>query len=131
MGKVAEHVNPARTHVQSFQSHGGSPSAASVESPANAPACADWADLIPEREWDLYEEAAEAIKAAGGRFMLGGAFGLAGYTGRWRNTKDIDFFLLPEDREKAIHALTGIGFRITMKRWRMTAAGSTAQRGTI
>ena len=42
-------------------------------------------------------------------FMVGGAFGLAAYTGRCRNTKDIDLFLLPEDRETAIHALTEIG----------------------
>jgi hypothetical protein len=52
----------------------------------------------------------EAVRAAGVEFLLGGAFGLAAYTGRWRNTKDIDFFVLPEAREAAVAALTRIGF---------------------
>jgi hypothetical protein len=42
--------------------------------------------------------------------MLAGAFSLASYTGHWRNTKDIDFYVLPEDREPMIEALTAAGF---------------------
>lgn len=42
--------------------------------------------------------------------MLGGAFGLAHYTGRCRNTKDIDFFVLPEEKDKVIDAVTKAGF---------------------
>ena len=42
--------------------------------------------------------------------MLGGAFGLAAYTDCWRNTKDIDLFVLGQDRERAIQVLTGLGF---------------------
>ncbi len=42
--------------------------------------------------------------------MLAGAFSLASYTGRWRNTKDIDFYILPDDRNEFISALTNAGF---------------------
>jgi hypothetical protein len=66
--------------------------------------------LIQAREWELYRSAMEALRQAGVRFMIGGAFGLAAYTGRWRNTKDIDFFLLPTEREAGIRALSEIGF---------------------
>jgi len=42
--------------------------------------------------------------------MLGGAFGLAGYTGHWRNTKDVDFFVLPETKDALIDGLLKAGF---------------------
>jgi hypothetical protein len=70
----------------------------------------EWCQLIPPAQWKVYEVAIEALRGSGLRFLLGGAFGLATYTGRWRNTKDIDFFILPEDRETAIGALTLAGF---------------------
>ena len=70
----------------------------------------DWVQLIPAEQWRVYEQAIEAAGAAGVDFMLGGAFGLAGYTGRWRNTKDLDFFIRPQDRDKAVDALLKAGF---------------------
>jgi hypothetical protein len=42
--------------------------------------------------------------------MLAGAFSLASYTGLWRNTKDLDFYVLPEDREVLIDSLNAAGF---------------------
>ena len=70
----------------------------------------EWSNLIPVNQWQTYFEAIQVIRAAGLRFMLGGAFGLAAYTGHWRNTKDIDFFVLPSDRPRAVDALTQAGF---------------------
>jgi hypothetical protein len=55
-------------------------------------------------------KAIEAVRATAVPFMIGGAFGLACYTGRWRNTKDLDFYILPEHREVVIEALTSAGF---------------------
>ncbi len=52
----------------------------------------------------------EALRAAGIRFLLGGGFALAAFIGRWRDTKDIDFYIKPEDREASIAALTQAGF---------------------
>ena len=69
-----------------------------------------WASIVPDDQWNVYLEAIRATRKTGARFLLGGAFGLAGYTGRWRNTKDLDFFVLPNDKDKIVDALTKIGF---------------------
>jgi hypothetical protein len=42
--------------------------------------------------------------------MLGGGFALAAFTGRWRDTKDIDFYIYPEDRDLVVAALAAAGF---------------------
>lgn len=70
----------------------------------------EWTTLMQPEEWRIYSVAIEAVRAAGVRFMLGGAFGLAAHTGRWRNTKDIDFFVLPAQCQAAIDALSAVGF---------------------
>jgi hypothetical protein len=69
-----------------------------------------WASIVPDEQWAVYLDAIKATRKTGARFLLGGAFGLAGYTGRWRNTKDLDFFVLPADKDKIVDALTKIGF---------------------
>jgi len=69
-----------------------------------------WPDIIPVGQWTNYRSAIEAARNAGLRFLLGGGFSLAVFTGRWRNTKDIDFYILPRDREPMIAALSNIGF---------------------
>jgi hypothetical protein len=51
-----------------------------------------------------------AVRNAGVPFLLGGGFALAAYTGRWRDTKDIDFYIYPRDREQAVKALKSAGF---------------------
>src|SRR5688572_5658432 len=69
-----------------------------------------WARAIPEEQWAVYRDAIRATRRTGGRFVVGGAFGLAHYTGRWRNTKDLDLFVLPSEKDKVIDALTKAGF---------------------
>jgi Uncharacterised nucleotidyltransferase len=51
-----------------------------------------------------------ALRASRIPFLLGGGFALAAFTGRWRDTKDIDFYVLPQDRPWAIAALVRAGF---------------------
>jgi Uncharacterised nucleotidyltransferase len=70
----------------------------------------EWANAITPEQWDVYREAMQALSAAGIRFMLGGGFAMAAYTGRWRNTKDIDLYIAREDRQAAVDALTNAGF---------------------
>jgi hypothetical protein len=70
----------------------------------------EWARTIADEQWRVYREAIRVTRKTGARFLLGGAFGLAQYTGRTRNTKDIDFFVLPSDKDKIIDALTKRGF---------------------
>lgn len=53
----------------------------------------------------------EALRSAGVRFMLGGGFALAAFTGRWRDTKDIDLYIRPGDRDRAVAALADAGFK--------------------
>ena len=69
-----------------------------------------WATIIPKTQWEVYLDAIRVTRKSGARFLLGGAFGLAAYTGRWRNTKDLDFFVLPSDKDRIVDALTKIGF---------------------
>jgi hypothetical protein len=69
-----------------------------------------WAQTIPDEQWAVYRDAIRVTRKTGARFLLGGAFGLARYTGRTRNTKDLDFFVLPSDKDKIVDALTKIGF---------------------
>src|SRR5262245_25527817 len=57
-----------------------------------------WADAIPETEWHTYQRAIQAVGEAHIPFLLGGGFALATFTGRWRDTKDIDFYILPTAR---------------------------------
>jgi len=52
-------------------------------------------------------EIAEARKIP---IALGGAFAVATYTGCWRNTKDLDLYVLPEHRDAMIAALNDLGF---------------------
>jgi hypothetical protein len=76
---------------------------------ARAPEVA-WADAVPAEQWDLYREAIASVRARGVPFMLGGAFALATYTGRLRNTKDLDLYIRPSDRDAVAEALADVGF---------------------
>src|SRR5256885_2248369 len=69
-----------------------------------------WAEAISKDEWQIYHAAIQALRKAGIPFLLGGGFALATFTGRWRDTKDIDFYIRPQDRPKAVAALAKAGF---------------------
>src|SRR5262245_55802902 len=69
-----------------------------------------WAHLIPEADWRLYHLVIEAAQARGLRFALGGGFAFSTYTHRWRNTKDIDLYILPADRNEFIELLSAAQF---------------------
>ena len=69
-----------------------------------------WAGAISETEWRTYKRAIQAVRQAHVPFLLGGGFALATFTGRWRDTKDIDFYVNPNARLAAIAALNKAGF---------------------
>ncbi len=69
-----------------------------------------WAAGILPREWELYRAGIQALRSAGVHFLLGGGFAFATFTGRWRDTKDIDFYIPPQERELAAAALRKVGF---------------------
>lgn len=66
--------------------------------------------LISTQEWQIYKSALDAVEKAQLRFLLGGAFSLAVHTGFWRDTKDLDLLILPEDRDRFVEVITEAGF---------------------
>jgi hypothetical protein len=68
-------------------------------------------ELVSQEEWSIYEAAMQSAREANIPFMVGGAFALGVYTGRWRPTKDVDLLILPKDRHAMIDALTRTGFK--------------------
>ncbi len=77
--------------------------ALSVYSPAEFEA------FIPREQWQAFREAIRSLREAGASFALGGGLAVSFYTGLWRNTKDLDLYILPAEREPAIAAITKIG----------------------
>src|SRR5262245_35937441 len=69
-----------------------------VHADLNARSKFRWADSIPKTEWRTYKRAIQAVREAHIPFLLGGGFALATFTGRWRDTKDIDFYVKPSAR---------------------------------
>lgn len=68
-----------------------------------------WSHLIPEDQWQVYQAVIEGASKREIPFAMGGAFAAACYIGTWRNTKDLDLYVLPEYRERMIQVLTDAG----------------------
>ncbi|MBA3944077.1 MAG: nucleotidyltransferase [Herpetosiphonaceae bacterium] len=68
-----------------------------------------WLNDIPDDQWSVYQTVIAEARARSLPFALGGAFALATYTGHWRNTKDLDLFILPESRDDFVDTLTHSG----------------------
>jgi predicted nucleotidyltransferase len=76
-----------------------------------------WIDAECIREYSLNLEAGRLISRwlsvlneAGIEYVIGGAFAVHAYTGIWRDTKDIDIFLQPNDLKKALDHLSSAYF---------------------
>lgn len=68
-----------------------------------------WSPRLPDEEWRVYQRVADEARKGGVRFAFGGAFASAVYTGELRNTKDFDFYILPEDRAAMQEAISRAG----------------------
>ena len=71
----------------------------------------DWGDTIPQPEWSVYQRVMERVRSTSIPFAFGGAFATAVYTGRLRNTKDFDFYILPAHREAWKETVTRAGLQ--------------------
>jgi hypothetical protein len=80
-------------------------------SAAEVDAAREWAAQIAEAEWSVYQRVIQETRSAGIPFAFGGAFATAVYTGDLRNTKDFDFYVLPNDREAMIEAISRAGLQ--------------------
>lgn len=79
--------------------------------PPAADAEPDWAHLIPDADWSLYRPVLEAALQRGTSFAIGGGFAFSAYARRWRNTKDLDLYILPRDAETMKEVIHEQGFR--------------------
>jgi hypothetical protein len=86
------------------------PSAKTSGGAAPATGPVPWGALVSDDQWNMFTSGIDALDAAGIPFVLHGAMGLAAYTGRWRNTKDVDVIVHERDRERAVEALKRAGF---------------------
>jgi hypothetical protein len=68
--------------------------------------------IAPDAETrQFYVDAMRALDRAGVPYLVGGGYAMAYYTGIARNTKDLDLFLRPADRDRALTTLTAAGYR--------------------
>lgn len=77
--------------------------------PLDAMTDAPWSELIPDQQWSVYER---VLKLATGRnlnFALGGGLAFSHYANRWRNTKDLDLYIRPQDKDSMIGVLHEAG----------------------
>ena len=65
--------------------------------------------LTPETA-AFYRHAVRTLNNAGARFLVGGAYALAHYTGISRHTKDLDVFVSPADAERVLQVFRERGF---------------------
>jgi hypothetical protein len=59
----------------------------------------------------FYVDAMRALDRAGVPYLVGGGYAMAYYTGIARNTKDLDLFLRPADRDRCLTTLGAAGYR--------------------
>lgn len=68
-------------------------------------------DYLPDTQWRTFLPAIRAVQSLRVPFALGGGLAVSIYTGHWRNSKDIDLYVLPGDRDRVIAAVLGTGLR--------------------
>lgn len=58
--------------------------------------------FIPDDQWRVYEPVIASARRQGLGFAVGGGLAVSLYTGAWRNTKDLDIYVLPGDRDAMV-----------------------------
>jgi hypothetical protein len=66
-------------------------------------------ETISQEQWSVYQRVIAGSQAAGLRFAIGGGLAVGFYTGLWRESKDIDFYVLREDAGTLQKILTEAG----------------------
>ena len=65
---------------------------------------------FPQDQENLFREVLQLLTDRGIPFVVSGAFALQRHTGIYRDTKDLDLFLAPEDAQRALQVLREDGF---------------------
>jgi hypothetical protein len=71
--------------------------------------------VFPPEQERLFREVLQLMNASNIPYVVSGAFALGQHTGIWRNTKDLDLFLAPEDVPTALDALKLAGFETEVR----------------
>ena len=71
----------------------------------------DWEELIPDTAWAIYKPPLAAAAERGLPFAVGGGLAFSAYAAQLRNTKDLDLFVLPRDRQGVVDILEDAGFQ--------------------
>lgn len=70
---------------------------------------ADIRAFMPDEHWAIFLPVLRAIEKLGIDFAVGGGLAVSFYTGQWRNSKDLDIYVLPKDRDAVIAAVNATG----------------------
>ncbi len=77
---------------------------------AQAARCASWPQRFPPEEWSLYKRLLHEAAARKLPFAVGGGLAAMTYAGQWRNTKDLDLYIMSRHRDQMIALLVTLGF---------------------
>ena len=72
---------------------------------------ASWHRLAAGEHWPVYQRVLLAASSRSLPFAVGGAFALAVYSGKLRDTKDLDLIVTPDRKDEMIEIVTGAGFQ--------------------
>jgi hypothetical protein len=70
---------------------------------------------IPEEEREKYKRALDALNRGGIPFVISGAYAIYEHTGIYRETKDLDLFVEPQQVIPAARVLSEAGFRMRLE----------------
>ena len=71
--------------------------------------CASWPERFPPPQWSIYQRVMREAQHRNIPFAVGGGLAAMTYAGQWRNTKDIDLYVLPRDRGRMIELVLALG----------------------
>jgi hypothetical protein len=70
---------------------------------------------LPAEQSRVYREALNVLNNSGLRYAVGAAFARYAYTSIWRQTKDLDVFVRPEDLRQVMEVLHEAGFETEVR----------------
>ncbi|MBV9083565.1 MAG: nucleotidyltransferase [Acidobacteriaceae bacterium] len=71
--------------------------------------CRLWPARLPQARWGLYKRVMTAARDRNVPFAVGGGLVAMTYAGQWRDTKDIDLYIRPGDRDRMIEIVRQAG----------------------
>jgi hypothetical protein len=73
----------------------------------HAPVCME--DFVSRRDWDVFRKVILLARERGILLSLAGGFATSFYTAVWRNTKDLDLCVRPQEKDALVQAASDAG----------------------